>query len=152
MSGVGLLEDERKAISMSDDMWRPGDEIRRRPGSFESEMDAFDHEEFGGPLFGETSEQPVTSLDEELGRPTTQLSVRPDDTGSLPHWTEPPTGEVPRIDAVDRAREPRPTTSTCGRRSPPITGVEARHRQGPDRRAAGRRPPASSPGTTSTTD
>ena len=53
---------------MSDDR-RQGDEAdsasRRRPGSFESEMDSFDPEEFGGPLFGATTEQPVTSFDED---------------------------------------------------------------------------------------
>jgi phosphatidate cytidylyltransferase len=65
-------------------------------------MDSFDEEEFGGPLFGETSEQPVTSLDEELSRQGSddKLSFGKDDTGSLPHWTEPATGEIPRIDAV----------------------------------------------------
>ena len=54
---------------MSDDMWRPGDKNPRRPGPLESEMDAFDDDEFGGPLFGETSEQPVTSLDDRSARP-----------------------------------------------------------------------------------
>src|SRR5215216_3886255 len=29
------------------------------------------------------------------------LRFGPDDTGPLPHWTEPPTGEVPRIFAED---------------------------------------------------
>ncbi len=53
---------------MSDDIWKPGDKNPRRPGPVESEMDAFDEEEFGGPLFGETSEQPVTSFDDELRR------------------------------------------------------------------------------------
>src|SRR6187431_3160434 len=57
---------DRKAIGMSDDIWKPGDKNPRRPGPVESEMDAFDEEEFGGPLFGETSEQPVTSFDDEL--------------------------------------------------------------------------------------
>ncbi len=87
---------------MSDDMWRPGDKNPRRPGPLESEMDAFDDDEFGGPLFGETSEQPVTSLDDRSARSGSgdKLSFGRDDTGSLPHWTEPATGEVPRIDAV----------------------------------------------------
>src|SRR5437762_13619852 len=31
------------------------------------------------------------------------LRFGPDDTGPLPHWTEPPTGEVPRIFAEDGA-------------------------------------------------
>ncbi len=87
---------------MSDDMWRPGDKNPRRPGPLESEMDAFDDDEFGGPLFGETSEQPVTSLDDRSTRSGSgdKLSFGRDDTGSLPHWTEPATGEVPRIEAV----------------------------------------------------
>ncbi len=97
---------------MSDDMWKPGDKNPRRPGPLESEMDAFDEEEFGGPLFGETSEQPVTSLDDELrrsgapGEASSGLSFGRDDTGSLPHWTEPATGEVPRIDAVTAPENP----------------------------------------------
>ena len=54
------------------------------------------------PLFGETSEQPVTSLDDRSTRSGSgdKLSFGRDDTGSLPHWTEPATGEVPRIEAV----------------------------------------------------
>ncbi len=65
-------------------------------------MDAFDDDEFGGPLFGETSEQPVTSLDDRSTRSGSgdKLSFGRDDSGSLPHWTEPATGEVPRIEAV----------------------------------------------------
>ena len=37
--------------------------------------------------------------------PTEEPPLRfgPDDTGPLPHWTEPPTGEVPRIFAEDAA-------------------------------------------------
>ncbi len=91
---------------MSDDIWKPGDKNPRRPGPLESEMDAFDEKEFGGPLFGETSEQPVTSFDDELRRSpgpsddSASLSFGRDDSGALPHWTEPATGEVPRIDAV----------------------------------------------------
>jgi phosphatidate cytidylyltransferase len=62
-------------------------------------MDSFDADEFGGPLFGETTEQPVTSLDDELA--AERLSFGSDDSGALPHWTDPPTGEVPRIEAVE---------------------------------------------------
>jgi len=57
---------------MTDDQWR-----RRRE----------EDEDFGPPLFGDepTSEHITESL-----------SFR-DDTGPLPHWTQPPTGEIPRV-------------------------------------------------------
>jgi phosphatidate cytidylyltransferase len=64
-------------------------------------MDSFDPDEFGGPLFGATTEQPVTSLDDELAGD--RLSFGSEESGALPHWTDPPTGEVPRIDAAERA-------------------------------------------------
>jgi phosphatidate cytidylyltransferase len=92
---------------MSDDR-RQGDEAdsasRRRPGSFESEMDSFDPEEFGGPLFGATTEQPVTSFDEDAVRE--RLSFGSDDSGSLPHWTDPPTGEIPKIPVAEPSESP----------------------------------------------
>ncbi|MCU1394341.1 MAG: hypothetical protein JWM34_2769 [Ilumatobacteraceae bacterium] len=56
---------------MSDDVWR---------GSKREDDD------FGPPLFGdpsETAERPTISFD--------------DNTGPLPHWTEPPTGDMPRV-------------------------------------------------------
>src|SRR5262245_25942722 len=53
---------------MTDDSWRP----RRRD----------DEEDFGPPLFSEDEEAP--------------LSFGDSDTGPLPHWTQPPTGEIPR--------------------------------------------------------
>jgi len=90
---------------MSDDRRRPeDDDAARRPGAFESDMDSFDPEEFGGPLFGATTEQPVTSLDDDLA--AERLSFGSDDSGSLPHWTEPPTGEVPRIAATEPTESP----------------------------------------------
>ncbi|MEM8621255.1 MAG: phosphatidate cytidylyltransferase [Actinomycetota bacterium] len=81
---------------MSDDIWRNDDDASggRAPGRREREMDDFDDDEFGGPLFGETTEQPVTSGDEPL-----KLG---DDSGPLPDWTAPATGEVPRIEATER--------------------------------------------------
>ena len=44
-----------------------------------------------------------------IDRTTTSPPLRfgPDDTGPLPHWTEPPTGEVPRIFADEGARRRR---------------------------------------------
>jgi phosphatidate cytidylyltransferase len=92
---------------MSDDR-RQGDEAdsasRRRPGSFESDMDSFDPDEFGGPLFGETTEQPVTSFDDDAARE--RLSFGSDDSGSLPHWTDPPTGEIPKIPVAEQPESP----------------------------------------------
>ncbi|MGB0113298.1 MAG: phosphatidate cytidylyltransferase [Ilumatobacteraceae bacterium] len=60
-------------------------------------MDSFDDDEFGGPLFGATTEQPVVSLEDELN--AERLSFGSDDSGAMQPWTDPPTGEVPRIAA-----------------------------------------------------
>jgi phosphatidate cytidylyltransferase len=65
---------------MSDDAWR-----RQRRD---------EEEDFGPPLFGDVPTTEVQPGD---------LSFGDADTGSLPHWTEPPTGEVPRV---------RPTSSS----------------------------------------
>lgn len=87
---------------MSDDRWndedRSGSTSRRAPGPFESEMDSFDDEEFGGPLFGATTEQPAISLEDELD--AERLRLDSDASGPLPKWTDPPTGEIPRIEAA----------------------------------------------------
>jgi phosphatidate cytidylyltransferase len=76
---------------------------RRKPGPFESEMDSFDDEEFGGPLFGATTEQPVVGFDDDDREP---ISFGSEESGALPHWTDPPTGEVPRISATEASPEP----------------------------------------------
>jgi phosphatidate cytidylyltransferase len=76
---------------------------RRKPGPFESEMDSFDDEEFGGPLFGATTEQPVVGFDDDEREP---LSFGSEESGALPHWTDPPTGEVPRIAAAETSPDP----------------------------------------------
>jgi phosphatidate cytidylyltransferase len=89
---------------MSDDRRRPDDSDRRPPGSFESEMDSFDPEEFGGPLFGATTEQPVVPIEDEFA--SERISFGSDDSGSLPHWTDPPTGEVPRIPVSEPVKDP----------------------------------------------
>lgn len=57
---------------MSDDVWRG------------NKRD--DEDEFGPPLFGDPSEP--------VARPTLSFD---DHTGPLPHWTEPPTGEMPKV-------------------------------------------------------
>ena len=89
---------------MSDDRRTSDDASIGRPGSFESDMDSFDPNEFGGPLFGATTEQPVTSIDDELT--AERISFGADDSGSLPHWTDPPTGEIPRIPVTDKPEGP----------------------------------------------
>jgi phosphatidate cytidylyltransferase len=76
---------------------------RRKPGPFESEMDSFDDEEFGGPLFGATTEQPVVGFDDDEREP---ISFGTEESGAMPHWTDPPTGEVPRISAAETASDP----------------------------------------------
>jgi phosphatidate cytidylyltransferase len=76
---------------------------RRKPGPFESEMDSFDDEEFGGPLFGATTEQPVVGFDDDEREP---ISFGSEESGAMPHWTDPPTGEVPRIAAAETPSDP----------------------------------------------
>jgi len=110
---------------MTDDIWRADEEgpaDRRRPGRLEAEMDAFDEIEFGGPLFGDTSETSVVAAQSAPERPTEPESAAEpievdastgdwpesesggsgrlqmdDPSGSMPHWTEDATGEVPVI-------------------------------------------------------
>src|SRR6056297_528412 len=90
---------------MSDDIWRNDDESNtagRRPGKFESSMDEFDSDEFGGPLFGDDSggaAAPRRASGETSGEQS-GLSFGDDQTGPLPHWTEPATGEMPKIEAA----------------------------------------------------
>ena len=48
---------------MSDDIWRSDDEVPEvaagtARGASRAEMDSFSDDEFGGPLFGDTSENP----------------------------------------------------------------------------------------------
>ncbi len=67
---------------MSDDQWRRRERDQRDPS-----------EEFGGPLFPDEPD-PATASDDTGER---RLSFGPNDTGPLPHWTDPPTGEIPRM-------------------------------------------------------
>lgn len=60
-------------------------------------------------------------LDEELfgssRRPTRPGTARdPDGTGSLPHWTEPPSGEVPRIPGGEQGEDDLSAWSSLGAR------------------------------------
>jgi phosphatidate cytidylyltransferase len=89
---------------MSDDSSKSDDGSTGKPGSFESDMDSFDPDEFGGPLFGATTEQPITSFDDELA--AERISFGTDDSGALPHWTDPPTGEIPKIAATEKPESP----------------------------------------------
>ncbi len=59
---------------MTDDAWRPGRDD--------------EEEDFGPPLF---SDDPSEGVSEGA------LSFGDGDTGPLPHWTQPPTGEIPRV-------------------------------------------------------
>ena len=58
---------------MSDDVWRGNKR----------------DDDFGPPLFGDPSEQ--------VDNPTKPTLSFDDNTGPLPHWTEPPTGEMPKV-------------------------------------------------------
>ncbi len=78
---------------MSDDSWRRS----RR-----------DDEDFGPPLFADDptdqTERDELAFDDDDEAP---LSFGPNDTGPLPHWTDPPTGELPRVLAAGGAeRDP----------------------------------------------
>lgn len=79
---------------MSDDMWR-----ERR--------DRDDFSEYGS-LFDDA--EPTQNIDEVGGkRPKTKeseaISFGASDTGNLPHWTDPPTGEVPRLEVDDAVED-----------------------------------------------
>lgn len=96
---------------MSDDIWSNDEDSGtsgRRPGRYEASMDEFDNEEFGGPLFGDDSgglgARPASSSSAgvEVTGEQAGLSFRDDETGPLPHWTEPATGEMPKIEAAER--------------------------------------------------
>lgn len=68
---------------MSDDIWR------RRERE--------DTGEFGGPLFPDEAEERRSERGDDVTGER-RLSFGPNDTGPLPHWTDPPTGEIPRLD------------------------------------------------------
>src|SRR5215217_4306184 len=70
---------------MSDEMWRRREREQRDPD-----------EDFGGPLFpDEDPAAAATDRPDDTGE--RRLSFGPNDTGPLPHWTDPPTGEIPRM-------------------------------------------------------
>ena len=123
---------------MSDDRRHPDDHAddRRRPGSFEADMDSFDPEEFGGPLFGATTEQPVTSLEDELT--AERISFGSDDSGALPALDRPADrrGAEDLGARTDREPDRRPRRVVVvrvrfGVRRP--GGIARRGPEGPDR-------------------
>lgn len=75
---------------MSDDIWR------RRERDETSE--------FGGPLFPDDSDEDAARRGDD-GTGERRLSFGPNDTGPLPHWTDPPTGEIPRLDPTRAAAD-----------------------------------------------
>ncbi|MFP5487995.1 MAG: phosphatidate cytidylyltransferase [Acidimicrobiia bacterium] len=81
---------------MSDDIWR-------------DRRDDDDFSEFGS-LFDDaepTQNMPEVEREQRAAdEPDEALSFGEGDTGTLPHWTEPPTGEIPRFDAA--AEQPDP--------------------------------------------
>ncbi|MEZ5295864.1 MAG: hypothetical protein R2697_06210 [Ilumatobacteraceae bacterium] len=76
---------------MSDDQWR---DCRR---------DEDDFSEYGS-LSSTTPSRPKQNMAEVPAEEP--ISFGDSDTGTLPHWTEPPTGEVPRFDATGGADAP----------------------------------------------
>ncbi len=98
---------------MSDDMWSRDEEGRRRAPLFGDDEPTSQSEQVGDDPFGD---------DEEVGdvgrvRPDRRedppdddepLSFGEGDTGPLPHWTEPPTGEMPRLEARPPAADDPP--------------------------------------------
>src|SRR4029079_16142392 len=52
-------------------------------------------EEFGGPLFPDEDPDLATDRPDDTGE--RRLRFGPNDTRPLQHWTDPPTGEVPRM-------------------------------------------------------
>lgn len=65
---------------MSDDVWRRGQRDDRRE----------EEEDFGPPLFAD-------DMTGDMEDPSDELSFGTADTGPLPHWTAPPTGEMPSM-------------------------------------------------------
>ena len=70
---------------MSDDMWRREDEWERKPLFADDADDADDRPE-------------SSRRDDRRDEPAITFGG---DTGELPHWTEPPTGQVPRIEPIE---------------------------------------------------
>jgi phosphatidate cytidylyltransferase len=136
---------------MSDDEWR-GDERRRRDS-----RDVDESEEFGGPLFPD--EPPAEGTEGQRNGPVDDTGQRrlrfgPDDTGPLPHWTAPPTGEIPSLGTPPPSTDPSDddaddvdvwstftTESPVWRDDDPVTTVMDQVQRQPDTTGGQGRPP-----------
>lgn len=66
-----------------------------------------DDDDFGPPLFADDPTGQTERDDLEFEDDEAPLTFGPNDTGPLPHWTDPPTGELPRVLAAGGAdRDP----------------------------------------------
>ncbi len=79
---------------MSDESWRS-----RRDDDFSEFGSLFDDAE-------PTENLPPVKGESEPTDESDAISFGDSDTGSLPHWTEPPTGEIPRFDVPETADVP----------------------------------------------
>jgi phosphatidate cytidylyltransferase len=138
---------------MSDEEWR--DERRRRDS-----RDVDESEEFGGPLFPD--EPPAPRDEGNRNGPVDDTSQRrlrfgPDDTGPLPHWTAPPTGEIPKLGTPPPPPVPADddaddvdvwstftTESPVWRDDDPVTTVMDQVQSEPDTTGGQGRPPGTS--------
>jgi phosphatidate cytidylyltransferase len=75
-------------------MWRR----RERSG------DTSETEEFGGPLFPDEASTEGAGAADDTGE--RRLRFNPNDTGPLPHWTDPPTGEIPQVAPQASGKDP----------------------------------------------
>jgi phosphatidate cytidylyltransferase len=88
--------DSGKGDSMSDDMWRE----RRDRDDFSEYGSLFDEAEPTQNIQEVASTAGGDDDDPEPESDSGTISFGESDTGSLPHWTEPPTGEVPRLEGA----------------------------------------------------
>ncbi len=87
---------------MSDDIWRD----RRDEDDFREFGSLFDDAEPTRNLPGVDDGEPADASGDAVGEPGDAvgepgdevISFGESDTGSLPHWTEPPTGDIPRLE------------------------------------------------------
>jgi phosphatidate cytidylyltransferase len=75
-------------------MWRR----RERSG------DTSETEEFGGPLFPDEASTEGSGRSDDTGE--RRLRFGPNDSGPLPHWTDPPTGEIPNVAPQASGKDP----------------------------------------------
>lgn len=81
---------------MSDDLWRSG----------AGDQDPDDVDDDFGPLeFDDDADAAGGDTGDARAASEAPLSFGPNDTGPLPHWTDPPTGELPRLFGDEPATE-----------------------------------------------